>query len=105
MNAKTALAMALLRGEVITIKTGFKNFGITNIPREISRQIEQPFGVEISKVRKKGRTRYKVRCTWYEYRLNFTKYNLPGIKEMKEYVAKHTNGMFVSPNSNSPELF
>jgi len=86
MNAKAALAMALLRGEVITIMTGFKNLGITNVPREVSRCIEKPFGVIVSRTRKEGLSRYKVPCTWTEYKLNRTEYNLPGIKLIEEYV-------------------
>lgn len=86
MTAKAALAMALLKGEVISIKTGFTHFGITNVPREISRGIEKPFGVTVSRTRKEGTTRYKVPCTWFEYRLNSSEHNLPGMKLMREYI-------------------
>lgn len=86
MNAKAALCLALLKGDVVTIKTGFTNFGITNIPREISRAIEQPFNVEVSRTRKDGVSRYNVPCYWYEYRLNSSEHNLDGMKAMKEYV-------------------
>lgn len=86
MTAKCALAMALLNGDVLTIMNGFKNLGITNVPREVSRAIEQPFGVIVSKTRKEGLSRYKVPCMWFEYRLNPTEYNKPGMDKMREYV-------------------
>lgn len=106
MTAKAALAMALLRGDVVTIKTGFKNFGITNIPREISRCIEQPFGVEVSRTRRDGTSRYRVPCFWFEYRLNRSDHNLEGIKLMEDYVQKQTDGMFFTPHSVQPlQLF
>jgi len=93
MTAKAALAIALLKGEVITIKTAFKDLGITNAPREISRSIEKPFGVVVSRIRKEGLSRYKVPCCWYEYRLNRTEHNLPGIGLMQKYILEQTNGV------------
>lgn len=93
MTAKAALAIALLKGEVITIKTAFKDLGITNAPREISRAIEKPFGVVVSRIRKEGLSRYKVSCCWYEYHLNRSEHNLPGIALMQQYILKETNGM------------
>lgn len=89
MNSKAALCLALLKGEVVSIRTGFFDLGITNVPREIGRSIERAFGVEVSSVQKEGKTKYKVPCVWYEYRLNHTEYNKPGIEKMKEYVRKH----------------
>lgn len=93
MNAKAALAMALLKGEVITIKTAFRDFGVTNAPREISRAIEKPFNVVVSRTRKEGFSRYKIPCCWYEYRLNSSEHNLPGIAKMKEYCKEQMSAM------------
>jgi len=99
MNAKSALCKALLSGRIVSIKTGFDDFGITNIPREIGRAIERPrskgqpndhgFGVRVSRVRRFGKSRYKVACTWMEYRLNKTTYNEAGIQKMIAYVKKN----------------
>lgn len=86
MTSKAALCMALLRGEVVTIMTGFKYYGISNVPREISRGVEQPFNVLVTRTRKEGKSRYNVPVTWVEYRLNRVDYNLPGIELMKAYV-------------------
>ena len=85
MNATTALAMAFLQGRVLTIKTAFQEFGITNLPRECGRAIERKFDVRLSRVRKEGKSKYGVPCTWYEYRLPNTEYNKLGRAKMIEY--------------------
>lgn len=90
MNAIAAISEALLRGEILTIKTAFKDFGVTNLPREISRGIEKKFGIAVSHVRRDGKTKYKIPCSWYEYRLDPTiEENYDGIKLMRDYVAKN----------------
>ena len=86
MTSKAALCIALLQGRVINIKNGFDLFGITNVPREIGRSVERSFGVSVSRTNRKGKSRYGQRCTWVDYRLNNTRYNLPGIHKMKAYV-------------------
>lgn len=86
MTQKAAIAAALLRGEVLTIMDGFKRFGCTNIPREVSRSIEDDFEVEVSRVRKDIISTWGQPACYYEYRLNFSDHNLPGIAKMKEYV-------------------
>ncbi len=90
MTAKAALCVALLRGDVVNIRTGFIDFGITNIPREISRMIEDEskdgFGVEVSRTPRQGKTRWGRASTWTDYRMNKTDRNLPGIEKMKAYV-------------------
>lgn len=90
MNATCALAMALLQGRVLTIKTAFTDFSISNLPREIGRSIERKFGVFVTKVKKKGKSKYGVECWWYEYRLATVDYNVEGRKRMFEYVQKNT---------------
>lgn len=95
MNAKCAISIALLSGEVLTIKDAFNKFGVTNLPREISRQIEQQFDVRVSKVRITGQTRYKVPCSWFQYRLNNAPYNRAGRKLMLQYVRKITNKYYL----------
>lgn len=89
MNAIAAISEALLRGEILTIKTAFKDFGVTNLPRELSRGIEKKFGVVVSRVKRTGKTRYKVPCWWTEYRINPTiEGNREGMTKMIEYVKK-----------------
>jgi hypothetical protein len=41
MTQRAALCQALLNGEKLSIMDGFKKFGITNLPREISRGVEK----------------------------------------------------------------
>lgn len=90
MNAITALGLAFLRGDVITIKTAFRDYGISNLPREVGRSIERKFGLEVTKVKKTGKSRYGVPCYYYQYRLPKTDYNAAGIKRLTEYCEKNT---------------
>lgn len=105
MNSKAALCLHLLKGEVVNIGSGFKLLGITNVPREIGRSIERPFGVTISRTYKEGKTRYGVPCNWVDYRLNFTEYNKPGIEKMKKYVSEHKSEPIFERKINQPALF
>ena len=95
MTAKAALCLALLEGKVLNIFNGFKLLGITNIPREIGRCIEDEkrwgFGVIVSRTERKGTSQYGRPCEWVDYRLNRTEYNKPGISKMIEYVKKETD--------------
>lgn len=92
MTSKAALCKALLDGCVLNIKNGFEMLGITNIPREIGRSIEDEkrggFGVIVSRTHMEGFSRYGQPVTYVNYRLNHTEYNKEGIIKMKEYVAK-----------------
>lgn len=86
-TAKAAICDALLDGHILSIKTAFNLFGVTNLPREISRQIERPFGVSISRCKMEGKSRHGQHCVWFEYRLNKTiPENKEGIEKMKQYV-------------------
>lgn len=88
MTAKAALAKALLDGRVLNVKNCFETIGLTNCAREVSRMIEQPFGVTVSRTQRDGTSRYGQSVIWVDFRLNFTEYNKPGIEKMKEYVRK-----------------
>lgn len=87
MTQIAAIAMSLLRGEVITIYDGFKRFDCTNLPRELSRSIEQKFGVEVSRVKKEFKSSFEGKPGYYyQYRLNNTQFNEKGIEKMREYI-------------------
>lgn len=90
MTAKAALCYHLLKGEVLNIKNVFNLIGYTNCPREISRMVEKPFNVKVSRTPMEGKSRYGQPVAWINYRLNFTEYNKEGIKKMKEYVLSQT---------------
>jgi len=45
MTQRAAIAMHLLKGETLTIMEGYKLFACSNLPRELSRSIEQIFNV------------------------------------------------------------
>lgn len=102
MNAISAIAQAFLNGDILTIKTAFRDFGVSNLPREVGRAIERKFGVRISKLRKDGKSRYDIPVSYYEYRLNKDDpQNQQGIEAMIKYV--EANGGFV-PVKRRPSL-
>jgi len=99
---KAALCHALLNGRRLTIMDGFKEFGITNLPREIGRSVERSFGVMV----RKGKMRYKnmfgEEGTCFIYWLLDDKKSMcmpdkkrcpahrKGLKLMQKYVNEHT---------------
>lgn len=94
MNAIAAISQAFLKGEILTIKTAFKDFGVSNLPREVGRAVERKFNVRISKVRRESKSRYGVYVSYNEYRLNRDDpANQSGIEAMTAYV--ESNGGFV----------
>lgn len=87
MNAIAAIAQSFLRGDILTIKTAFRDFGVSNLPREVGRAIERKFNVRISKLRKESTSRFGVFVSYYEYRLNRDDpSNSEGISAMSEYI-------------------
>ncbi len=103
MNQIAAMSKALLKGEVLSVMNCFKWFGITNCAREIGRAIERKFGVEVSKLRKESKTRYGGYCSYFEYRLNRTEYNKPGIEKMENYVREIEQSEFKSIVKRGPK--
>lgn len=103
MNATAAIAKALLDGKVLSIKTAFREFGVTNLPREISRLIEKKFNVQVAKVPRQGKTRYGIHVRWFEYRLPKTDYNKDGIEKMRLYISQ--NFEIQTGTKSSPEPF
>lgn len=90
MTAKAALCKALIDGNVLNVKNVFRTIGLTNAAREISRMVEKPFGVEVSRTPKNGKSRYGSDVTWIDYYLIKSEHNLPGIAKMQAYVEKHS---------------
>jgi hypothetical protein len=88
MTQLAAICNSLLDGQVLSIMTGFKMFSCTNLPRELSRGVEQKFGVLISKERVEFTSKYGQKGTYFRYRLNKTKYNKDGMDKMKAYVSE-----------------
>lgn len=86
MTQQAAIAYSLLKGETISIMTGFKEFGCTNIPREIGRGIERKFGVMVERQPVKFVSRYGHTGEYYKYKLN-KRLNEDGLKKMAKYIA------------------
>lgn len=89
MTQIAAIAYSLLKGEVLTIMNGFQKFSCSNIPREISRSIEQKFNVVVSRDRVEFTSQYGQPGFFYRYRLNKTPQNEAGINLMKQYVKEN----------------
>lgn len=104
MTQKAMICKSLLRGEVLSIMTAFKWFSVTNLPREISRQIENCFEVEVSRVKKDFVSKYGQSGYYYEYRLNRVPRNEPGILLMEQYVSEIENKPFKPPVKRGPKV-
>lgn len=89
MTQIAAISASLLRGEVLSIMNGFRLFSCTNLPREISRNIEKKFGVIVSRDKVNFISKHGQPGFYFRYRLNETEANEAGIAAMKEYVNKH----------------
>lgn len=88
MNKKTALIKSLLKGDVINVSNSIALTGYSNPAREISREIEKPFGCIVSRTKKESKDQFGNYVMWYDYRLNRTQYNKQGIDKMIEYIKK-----------------
>lgn len=104
MNAKCAIAKAFLIGETLSIKTAFNLFGVTNLPREVSRQIEKPFNIKLIRTQREGKTKYGIPCTWFEYRLKRTEENKPGIELMQAYIKEQENKTLITTNKQLKQI-
>lgn len=104
MTQKANLCKALLNGEVLSILTGFKRFLVTNVPREVSRQIEQVFNVKLERTQKDFKTKDGNSGYYFEYRLLFTPYNAAGIEKMKQYVSEEEGKLYNSPPKKGPKI-
>lgn len=80
------LCYDLINGKTVSIKTGFNDYGITNIPREISRAVEQRFGVVVDKQRKKDKTKYGFPVTWFEYKLIRSRQPKEALEKIYAYI-------------------
>lgn len=105
MTSKAALCKALLDGKVISIKTGFTWFGLTNIPREVGRSVERSFGVTVTRIPMAGKSRYGQPCNWVNYSLEKNEFNKDGIEKMKAYVEKQLIGNKPDPKEIHNPLF
>lgn len=86
MTAKAALCKALLDGRTLNVKNCFTLIGLTNCSREVSRMVEQPFGVIVFRTHRAGVSRYGQTVTWTDFRLPKIKENEEGVQKMREYI-------------------
>lgn len=64
---QTSLINHLIKGKKLSIYNAFTKFGISNISREVGRLIEKPFGIELKREKKLGKTQDGEPCYWFEY--------------------------------------
>lgn len=100
MTAKAALAKALLDGRVLNVKNCFETIGLTNCAREISRMIEQPFGVTVNRVHKEGKSRYGQPVVWVDYFLTPNGSNAEGVVKMRRYVREQMEGLITTAKTD-----
>jgi hypothetical protein len=91
MTARAALCDYLLKGKVLNVKNCFTLIGLTNASREISRMIETPFQVIITRTNRTGKSRFGQAVVWVDYRLHPLECNKEGIEKMKAYLASQTD--------------
>lgn len=97
--------MALLKGEVLSIMTGYSKFNCTNLPREISRGIEQKFGVQVSREKIQFKSKFDDKPGfYYRYRLNKTEYNEPGILLIEKYISENGGSIHSKKESTTKEI-
>jgi len=104
MNQKCAMCKSLLDGKVLSVMNCFSWFGVTNCAREIGRCIERPFGVQVSRVQVAFTSRYGQSGFYYQYRLNRTDYNAPGILLMEKYVESIEKRPYSPPVKRGPKI-
>lgn len=90
MTAKAALCQALLDGFTLNVKNCLDIVGLTNCAREVSRMVEKPFGVKVTRTHRNGKSRYGHNIWWVDYRLKRTRENKRGILRMKLYITAST---------------
>jgi hypothetical protein len=91
MTQIAAIAQSLLRGKKLSIMNGFQLFSCTNLPREISRSIEQKFDVEVHRESKDFTSEYGHKGVYFKYKLYYTDRNRDGINKMYKYIKEQKN--------------
>ncbi len=85
-TAKAAIANHFINGGTMTISDCFKLFGVTNLPREIKRLIEDPFGIKIERTPVLVKTRYCQGKLIKRYSLIKNKNSKLAISRMAKYI-------------------
>lgn len=84
-----ALCYDLINGKTVSIKTGFNAYGITNIPREISRAVEKRFGVKCEKKKIVYKSKYGLGGYYFEYKLLRNNQKKESLNLMYSYIQEN----------------
>lgn len=104
MTQIAAIAISLLKGDVLTIMNGFQKFSCSNLPRELSRSIEAKFNVTLSRDKVAFKSQYGQPGYYYRYRLNNTPQNAAGREAMNAYVKQHMGKSAEAKTDNEKKL-
>lgn len=105
MTQTAAITKSLLEGNVLSIMNGFKLFSCTNLPREISRSVEQKFGCIVSRTKVDFTSKYGQKGIYYQYRFNpLIEGNSDAAIKMREYVSEHFQTSNIKEESKSSAL-
>jgi hypothetical protein len=105
MTAKAALCLAFLQHKVLNIRTCFKIVGLSNLPREAKRMVEDPFNVSLKRVHQVGESRYGTPSSWVDYSLPYSKENKEGIEKMRIYVQEQmAKGKEINKKDSNKEI-
>ena len=90
MTQIAMICKALLSGETLSIMDGFHKFACTNLPRELSRSVEQKFGAVITKKPIKFVSQYGQSGIYFQYKLDRKiEENQMAIKLMSKYILEN----------------
>ena len=110
MNKKCKLIKCLLDGDIINVSNSIRLTGYSNPAREVPREIEKPFSINVDKIKIESKDRHGNYSTWKNYKLNrIDPKNVVGVEKMRLYLAKHMEEYRPKPKDNpnppAPDLF
>lgn len=88
MTQIAAICHSLLKGDTLSIMSGFGKFSCTNLPRELSRSVEKKFKVQLTRIPVTFISEYGHKGEYYKYRLLKTEENKEGIEKIKVYLSE-----------------
>lgn len=89
MKFKTRIAAvlnSLLQGETLSIMDGFHRFGVTNLSRELSRSIEQPMGIILTRTKIVHNPKHGHAVWYYQYHLTKCRQTKEALNKAWKYV-------------------
>lgn len=89
MNKKCSLIKSLMKGDVIHVSNSIHLTGYSNPSREVKREIEDPFGVKITRTKIETKDQWGNYAMYYTYKLEYNQQNAEGISKMAKYLLEN----------------